>query len=123
MIGAHVWWHFWNHEEWLALLAVSIPATVAAAAAVWSAYLTRANRKTMDTGNDKDLGATVHDIAQLQEIMSAQLHTNTRELLDLRERQIDAAEARVEIDRKLSDHITESNRVHDILLGERDGDP
>jgi len=33
------------------------------------------------TGNGKNIGETVHDIAQLQEVLSAQVHTNTRELL------------------------------------------
>ena len=40
-------------------------------------------QEQMDTGNDKHLGETVHDIASMQEIMSTQLHTNTRELLGL----------------------------------------
>lgn len=119
MIGSHAWYHVWDHEEWLAFIIVLVPAVLAATAAVWSAYLTRQNRRSIDTGNDKDIGTTVHDIAQMQEVMSAQLHTNTRELLNLREKQLDAAEHRQQIDAKLTEHIEESSRVHEILLREK----
>jgi uncharacterized coiled-coil DUF342 family protein len=40
----------------------------------------------VDTGNGKDIGTTVHDIAQTVEVMQSQLHTNTREVLNLHDR-------------------------------------
>ncbi len=37
----------------------------------------------LDTGNEKNLGHTVHDIAQTVELIAAQTHTNTSELLNI----------------------------------------
>ena len=98
-----------------ALAIVAVPATIAAAAGVWSAVLTRRNRaevrdsaEQLSTGNGKSLGNTVHDNAQMLELLSAQLHTNTRELLMLAERQGALSEL-------LSLHVAEAAEVHQRL--------
>ena len=60
-----------------------------------------------DTGNDKKLGTYIHEIAQLQEIISTQLHTNTKELLIVAE--------------KLDRHIESENPHRSTLPEVRDG--
>jgi hypothetical protein len=65
-------------------LITAVPATIAAIAAVRASRGIRLNRKMMDTGNAKDIGTTVHDLAQTTEIIVAQSHINTNELLGLR---------------------------------------
>lgn len=62
----------------------AVPATIAAIAS-WSTRRTaRENRSLIETGNGKTLGTTVHDLAQTVELVAAQNHTNTAELLAIR---------------------------------------
>lgn len=68
----------------LVALVAAVPATIAAIAAVRAMRGIRDNTKHLDTGNEKDIGTTVHDLAQITEVMSAQSHLNTTELLGLR---------------------------------------
>jgi hypothetical protein len=85
MIATHAFYHFTEATVGLILVALI------GAIGVWQGRrgkrveakvdTTIANQ---DTANGKALGETVHDIAQTQEIISAQLHTNTRELLAVR---------------------------------------
>lgn len=70
----------------------------------------------LDTGVEKDIGYLLRDIAQTQEILSAQIHTNTKELLIMQGRQDSAQLHREAIDHKLDLHIAESGAVHRILL-------
>lgn len=95
---------------------VAVPAFIAAVASMYVAKVTRANRRSlaaqdemMDTGNGKDLGSTVHDIAQTVEILAAQQHTNTSELLTTQERVQSIGE-------RLADWIDHSTDVHNRIL-------
>jgi uncharacterized membrane protein YadS len=49
-------------------------------------YNSHANSKRLKTGNDRDIGDTVHDIAQTMEIVQAQGHLNAKELMALGEK-------------------------------------
>jgi outer membrane murein-binding lipoprotein Lpp len=91
------------------VLSLWVPVSITAVATVYVAKVARENRKRIDTGNDKDLGTTVHDMAQTVEILSAQIHTNTSETLAAREK----AEQAVT---RLDDWIAESTHVHAELL-------
>jgi hypothetical protein len=44
---------------------------------------TDAIEEMLSTGNGRDIGNTVHDIAMMQQVLSAQNHTNTKEILYL----------------------------------------
>ncbi len=72
-----------EHDIVYAATIAAVPATIAAVAALSAARNGRRNRRAITTGNEKDIGVTVHDIAQTVELTSAQVHTNTRELLDI----------------------------------------
>jgi hypothetical protein len=91
------------------LLLVSIPAAIAAVASIYIAKLTRDVRSNQDTGNQRRLGETVHDIAQTVEILAAQIHTNTRETLETRQHALDTRE-------QVEDWIRASTLVHEELL-------
>lgn len=54
-------------------------------------------QEQIDTGNEKRLGETVHDIAISQELMSAQLHTNAREILNISVKLNDHLDATTEL--------------------------
>lgn len=94
---------------WDAIVSLWVPATIGAAAAVYAAKIARDNRRKLDTGNDRDIGTTIHDIAQTVEVLSAQVHTNTKETLD-------ALEASKKVTERLDDWIAESTHVHAELL-------
>lgn len=108
------------------LVLVALPAVIAACAAVTAAWIAHRNRRTLDTGNAKDLGTTVHDMAQTQEVQAALTHTNTRELLDVAEHlvtlnrkldhvietQAEAKSHRETMERELHEHVTESLGTH-----------
>jgi hypothetical protein len=75
-----------------------------------------------DTGNERKLGQYIHDMAQTQEILSAQLHTNTRELVMSSEKADQAVEVAREveasvqnqtsrIEAKLDEHIEGSAKL------------
>lgn len=109
----HAWWYFWDHTEWLAVVLVIVPASIGAWASVAAAKVAKQNRATMDTGNGKDIGETVHDIAQQQEIAAAIQHTNTREVVELAERM-------VRVEDKIDGWIGTSTMVHDAILSRLD---
>jgi hypothetical protein len=85
-----------------------VPALIAAIAAVWSAYLARKNRYTIDTGNGRTIGETVHDMAQQQEIAQAIQHTNTRELVQL-------SNHLTRVETKIDYWIDTSKMAHDAI--------
>jgi hypothetical protein len=65
-------------------------------------------KEIVDTGNEKDLGTTVHDLAEGQEFIIAKLHTNTKELLKL-------VETVAETNERLNDHLDEHDKVRSLL--------
>jgi len=87
-----------EHDLVYIAVITAVPATIAAIAALSGAHnAKRARRESaaaQDTGNEKKLGHTVHDIAQTVEVISAQVHTNSTEILD--------------ISRKLDGHLDET---------------
>jgi len=109
MIAAHVFYHL--SEASFALIIVAV---IGAIAAVQSRRARRVESKLdrsikdQDTANGKGLGETVHDMAQTQEIISAQLHTNTKEIVSHAE--------------TLQTHIEESRQVHEAILAKLEGD-
>lgn len=103
-----------THDDLLyAVIALVIPASIAAFAAIRSARIAAKNRRSMDTGNDRPIGETIHDIAQQQEIAAAIQHTNTRELVQV-------VEHVVKVEDKLDGHIEDAQRVHDAILSRLD---
>jgi len=110
-------------------------AAIVGALGVPSILAARSSSKTakkVDTGNGKDLGVTVHEIYQTVEALSAQVHTNTKELLDNSEKitsiedKLDShlvisarnTESYVHDVAKLQEHIDLSNQIHERLLKE-----
>jgi Na+/glutamate symporter len=84
MIADHTFWHL--TEATFGIIIVALIGSIG----VWQGKRGRRVETKMDqaltnqdTGNNKQLGETVHDMAQTQEILSAQIHTNTREVVVL----------------------------------------
>ena len=89
----------WTGQDWAVVIgatAAAIPASIAAVSALRNGR--RANEakevavktkdelaEKIDTGNQKDIGRYVHDIASNQQTILALLHTNTREVTMLSE--------------------------------------
>lgn len=103
MLAGHTWWHF--SEASTALIVVAVISAVSA----WQGRRSRrVERKVdqaidnQDTGNGRNLGTTVHDLAQQQEVVLAQLHTNTRET--------------IEQGQALRDHLEASARDHATIV-------
>lgn len=103
MLSHHAFWHLTE-----ASFALVIVAAIGAVG-VWQGKRGRRVEAKMDqalsnqeTGNDKDIGATVHDLAQTSEVIVGQLHTNTRELLTLGDR--------------FDTHLLESKQIHREIL-------
>ena len=67
----------------------------------------------MQTGNEKNLGLTVHDMAQTVEVVAAQIHTNTTELLALHHKADRAFEVSRGVSEKLDRHLTEVSPMVD----------
>lgn len=103
------------------LLIVAVPASIAAGAAMYGARLAQGARNqaarsadkaavlkdTLDTGNEKDIGATVHDIAQTVESIEEQSHNNATRIERVRD--------------ELRLWKSESRSVHDKLQSQIDG--
>lgn len=139
MTAHHVFWHLTEATFGLVIVALI---------SVIGGIVTRQNHRVeakvsetlakQDTGNDKGIGEVVHNIAQAQEILAAQLHTNTREILmvsakaDLAATQaLTAAKKAVEVEQrvteghsriemKLDAHIAEASTMLSILEVEGD---
>jgi Na+/glutamate symporter len=109
MIAAHVFYHL--SEATFGLIIVAV---IGAIAAVQGRRARRVESKLdkvsedQETSNGKNLGKTVHDMAQTQEIISAQIHTNTKEIVNHAE--------------TLQTHIEESRQVHEAILAKLEGD-
>jgi len=109
VIAAH---HFWHLSE--ASFGIIVVALIGAIS-VWQGRRGRRVESKLDqvredqeTSNGMNLGETVHDMAQTQEIISAQLHTNTKEIVNHAE--------------TLQTHIEESRQVHEAILAKLEGD-
>lgn len=74
-------------------------------------YQARKTRSRLDTGNGRDIGTTVHDSAQLQEVLSAQVHTNTKELLSMSMSVTTLAERIERLAERLDRHMDEVQPV------------
>ena len=91
-------------EASVVLLCVAI---IAALASITSAEMSRRGRRDQRTGNGSAIGPTVRRIDQSQEIISAQLHTNTNELLALHHKADRSFEVSRAVEDKLDRHLTE----------------
>lgn len=115
-----------EHSSLFDVFIVAIPASIAAGAAIYGARLAQGARNqaarnaakaavltdTLDTGNEKDIGTTVHDIAQTVDAIQEQGHYNSNGIRSLRD--------------ELMLWKAESRAVHDQLQrqideGKRDG--
>jgi hypothetical protein len=99
VLADHAWWHPTAEHFWVfAGLAIT---------GFWSWAASRRVKRIedkADTGNAKDIGTTVHDLAQTTEILSAQIHTNTKELLTI-------SQGVEKLGDKLDEHMEPSNHV------------
>lgn len=102
------------------VVALGIPSVIAARSSRRSAKASEKVVEEVDTGNGKKLGAAIHEIHQTVEVLSAQVHTNTKETLELSEKVDTHLEDFEMLNEKLDGHIEESTKVHERLLGELD---
>jgi hypothetical protein len=76
-----------NHDlVWAAVLQMMGAVLVGLLVLTGVIYQSRKTRGKLDTGNERDIGFTVHDMSQTQEIIQVQTRTNTKELLEVIEK-------------------------------------
>ena len=96
-------------QHHVSLLTALIAACALIAATLLSTRRARreseAVRAAMDTQNGRALGETVHDIAQTVELVQAQGHTNTGELLALHHKADRGIELATAVKQRLDEHI------------------
>jgi hypothetical protein len=105
MLAHHSWWH----EEAIWVFA---GVCVTALLAVWNNFAVRHIKRTVDTGNSKDIGTTIHDLDQTIELLRALAHTNTDDTLLLLVKLDQLIEHQSELANYLRDKMDEEKGEH-----------
>lgn len=96
--------HAWYHEESFWIFA---GVCVTTGLAFINNVAVRRIRNTVDTGNSKDLGTTIHDLDQTIELLRALAHGNTDDTLLLLVKVDQLMEAQKELSELLRDTMGE----------------